>query len=429
MPPIVARAAGGASTVSQREVAALEKTVEAAGPALKRIYLLDNHELEVSSTGVERMRGMAVVLSPDAPLRGVDLLFSERGPGVIAAVRCDGVVENASALAERFSKLAQRVNVEAPSGARYDLVEHAAKSAAARTLADSWKDPRAWEAELGRHGHFLGLFREEIEVGLPTSFLVVHSDAGPAGRALLDYARAREGSLTARQLLGSREYALALSYAERNARRLLDEAALAFGVAVTTEEDGGAALATIRGARPELVVPDYVSRYNVLELSRGTDPERDDCGAEVVVYHSHATPLRQNTSGAVLTLADPRYGVLAYRGALGGAPAWSNQYASSFPIGAGRLRDEVEVARQRELLVVDVSQREYASRVVSWYGRRADQDAPVLNARLYRYFAIGDRQRRLREQFLGAPSAASTAAFSRLKPAYVLVPPPIACAK
>lgn len=248
-------------------------------------------------------------------------------------------------------------------------------------------------------------------MGLPTYFLAVHAGSGTAGAQLLDEARAEEKTLTARQLLGSPAYRRAVSACERNARRLLESAASAFGVTVVREEDAAAARASPYEARPDMAVVDHATFYNVLDLAYDAQH-----GCEVIVYHSHATPLRQCMTGVVATMVEPRHGLVVYYGRRSPGGAWANDCACSFPIGTGRQRDREAAKAARELLLHDASQLEFASRIMSWQGRA--QDSAAANARLHRYAPLDAEKARVREHHLGARSA------SRLKPAYVVVPPP-----
>lgn len=153
---VVLRAA--AEPLSEQEVEVLKKTAAALGDCLLKIYVLDNHELEMNSRGAVRVRGQATVLDPDAPIGSADLLLSERGPGCIMIARCGNVSDNAADLARSLSQLADSVPVH--SNRAYDMNvqrEIAAESYRSDPVNARAKDAAPWEAELGSHGHCLGL--------------------------------------------------------------------------------------------------------------------------------------------------------------------------------------------------------------------------------------------------------------------------------
>jgi hypothetical protein len=144
--------------LSDQEKDALRKAVAAAGDAVLKIYVLDNHELEMNQRGVVRVRGQATILAPDVPIGSADHLFSERGPGCVLVARCSNVSDNMAELAAAGRSLAEAVPVH--SDHPYGLVEQSETTTETMRVDPTgykWKDFSAWQAELGAHGHFVGL--------------------------------------------------------------------------------------------------------------------------------------------------------------------------------------------------------------------------------------------------------------------------------
>lgn len=385
------------SHLSDAERALIDALLTKQSGRPRSIILLENHGAHESMG----LRGAAYVYDPDTVVGGSAPYNGRLFDHTMVLEIGDGLDERD--IRTRMAELAQSMN--SVSSEPYRLAQQLSD-------ASSYLDTAPWKAAYGTNGTFIGVYRQDKEYATPSYYLAIHTNAGPAGQDLYEQV-IRPGKITYRQLLKSTEYARVQSFSERNAKRVLYDAATALGVAQYKHAEDTLAVADRSRfeAKPRLAIPQIDTEFNTFDRIEYE-------GKESVVFYSHATPLQRNTGGAVAYLVDPLYGLLLYKSKASSVHdgAWRNGAANAFPAASGYCSAEAR-AQSRENLSRHVDRRRYALSVVTWKGRGND---PCTNDRLFKYAAFGAQTNgSLHREALGAQHGAI-----QLKPVSVITPPP-----
>jgi hypothetical protein len=237
-------------TINEADVAALSLLKQ---ERLLAGYIFDNHRM-TTEAGLE---GAAFVYQPNARIvEGSPLLAAaDRLFGVVACARIiDSSKLDDGALRQHF----ERLMAAAPLAPQrpFSLSEEVLTVRTGEASVTGALDRLVWDASLGHHGHFVGAYREEVSASLPAYWLVVHSDAGHVGRDLITkFVRPALNTMTYYELLNHQAFKEAKLYAQRNANRLLRDAAIALGVTIVHIEDVNARVDGPNDAPAELAVP------------------------------------------------------------------------------------------------------------------------------------------------------------------------------
>ena len=398
---------GKSDRPSELERAAISRIKTTPGE-LRTAYLLENKRIRGGDDSL--VEGAVYEFDPKAAIR-------EGSPIVVFGDKLFGHILTAKILDERVDEGLMRQKLQlladaipVSSSKPYSLAQHCSPGIPPM-------DVQSWEHELGRHGHVVGLHKEERERTLPVYSLVVHSDAGSVGRELVDkFVVPRLGSLTYRDLLKSTEYARASLYSLRNAQRILAHAAEVLGLRIYRADDPWAHTdASLFEAPPDLGVPTTVTEYNTLKSILRPF-------GESIAFYSRAAHLGSAQGGCVAHLVDPVYGLAMYSGDPRRSKlehgAFSNNACSAFPVCTGRVPDPALVSSRQQALLRDRSAQAYLSTVISWQNKKID--TPIAShPALYSYADFSLESIQLHQRQLGAQFG-----HTRLKPVMQIIAPP-----
>jgi hypothetical protein len=227
---------------------------------LQGLYLHDNLRLRRGA-----IEGGAYVYDNRARIvEGSPLLAaSDRLFGVVSCARVlESSLVNENEVLAKADRLLRAIPIDSSAPFALEVEAYAQRKDDPYAAADV----QAWTAALGRHGHMIGLYKERVERRLASYWLVVHSDAGSVGQELVDkVVKPNLGHITYERLMKRPEYIEAQRYSQRNARRLLRDAALALDLKVIYDDDPNGTVppfgSTSAEAPEEIAVPTVEAMY------------------------------------------------------------------------------------------------------------------------------------------------------------------------
>jgi len=210
-------------------------------------------------------------------------------------------------------------------------------------------DPVRWDATLDGHGHFAGVYKENVTLAAGAArspvkyYLAVHTDSNKVGEFLNEHAVTVQHSRTLEEFMRSPQYLATRSYSERNARRLLARLCDALRLdpnrqLIKRSQDSYAAAPADHDAVPDLVDELFAeSKYNFLHRSLG----------HTLLYYNSTVRLApaEAPEGRIVQLRNARAGISVisldrkhdYRTARYQEKETSEQNVyRAFPLGMGR---------------------------------------------------------------------------------------------
>ncbi len=304
-------------------------------------------------------KGAAIVFSGDARLHPDP--FNDRFCGRVMAVRINDQADmNDEYFQQRLQQLQAAVKQRSTTGPTLRNRD-----------PQTNRDQSEWEAQLGDHGHFIGVYKQEEKRNIFGYWIVCNTDAGEASYELFKWLESKEpGSMRAREFVESPEYKYTKALARRNCARLLAQVATALGVKVAITAD----VLASAGSQVQIARPDMDAEYNVLE----------EVGSKCV-YFNQCFNL-DTIRGGLLFMLNPCHGLLGYKSSnrSGMGMGWGNDASNSFPIGTG-------LASGENTGEIDEREMRFAREHLTW----DDKNDQVMNPRvlnIYREFTEQDRK-------------------------------------
>jgi hypothetical protein len=244
-------------------------------------------------------------------------------------------------------------------------------------------DTDSWDAEIGGHGHFVGVFKTARGRRDFDYYLIAYTGVDVATKELYHKVQNKKaGCFTFEELVESAEYRYVRRLADRNARRLIFNTAEVLGVDVRFGSDMDAYTSDDYESKPKMAAPEYRQELNVFD-------ETQWFAKHAVSYYSMASPSR-NVKDQHFILVDPHTGVVAIKGnpatALSGnkAGGFSTKAINALPASTGRKTAVKKLPQSDADKAASAERLAEVKKFVVWEGGDEANDRVALDA--YRPF-------------------------------------------
>lgn len=368
--------------VKMQASADLARARAALGPALAAAYIHVNHAKRSQFEGAE---GETLEFEASAPLRPeLVSLVSPAMNGQIMVALVTGVAgadggatttDASSITSEQMREAGLKLAALPEESAAYahaDIVDEA-----------SGYDAHAWKPVAGR-GSSVGLYRATAPLGEGNAdqhnfFLIALVGETPIGKAAHEHFEqcAARGMSVGAYVQDERTRRLR-SLAQRNAARLLSDAATLVGLLVVRGHDLAASRAPL-ATRPLVALPQLHAEFNVfgaLPTPHGHGYGRTE---PHVAYYDHSQDVFNARGGAIVQL-DARVGFYVLQSNVSERFRFSNAAANSVPLHTG-YGDNARARLQRGVRIVGLggaSNAETAARLAAQEKRALDSDTRAL---------------------------------------------------
>jgi hypothetical protein len=345
--------------------------------------------------------GVNVVFRRDAPLpRG---LFSPSFFKQLSITKIVPADEQQSHFAEDVlaaatNKIGAAVS-NTPEEETYDLHTHIYDPDKVHGTEHSGPEPKPWREWLDpSSGHFVGVYRHDIEASEPEYYVAVCSGSGRAGRSLLEFANEQASlpqPMTIGAFMNTPAYIQVRDAAQRNNERIAARVARACGGKIVHYDD------VFAHCEPNMAPPTR-ARTNVHMVSNTLSAMPDNSGNTqlYVGYYSRCAPVSPIDDHVALPL-DPISGIRVFSASRATLPPQSDVRRLGMPFGleqADPVYHAAHIRSLRERLDQHDGTRRYVGERVTWSGRSAQSHD---NHRLWSYAPYGTHHEQMLRDMLG----------------------------
>lgn len=275
--------------LSDKDYSYFELLQEELGDDLLRIQILPNYHF---TEGARMPQGVAIKVKANARLN--PNLFSDRIGSVVLSSLISSKPEDLPIMDEQtfeeyFLKRFDNFSTSVKQKSEQGICLYNEDQVSIFNDAEDWtKDTFKWQAAMGKtsRGNYVTVKHVEVPGEEGSLYLEVKTDSGTAGKQLQKYLDllSRQSTFTFKHITDGncKVYNKTVQLANRNARRVLAEAAESIRAVVKVAEDSAAYVSNERHAKPDVAIPQYVNPLD--GIYSFVEPD----GTEVAVVCSQA---------------------------------------------------------------------------------------------------------------------------------------------